>query len=395
MKSFVPVLLAAVLVIACQASGPATPTAGRSPEATASSSPVPTVTPNAISSPTSAPSADVAYVKDGEIWLSTAQGTSTRRLASKGPFSALAWSPDGKLLAAVKGTGIHTELHVFDVASGTDRIFQLSAYEAERPVWSPDSSMLAFPILEDRNSNGEVDSQDFGKVALLRVDDGATLTLDGRWVSWSPKGRELIVATTGTYTNGIYRDNAVVSIDVATEARKTLMKVSDVPQDLQQEYQYPFGPSTILLAYPSISPDGTKLAFTALGHTGLVGIKDLVSSKLRLFGFFYEGGAGVSAWSPDSRYLAYEGFPATGQSALGIVEISTQKEKVLGGKPNGGSEDRAFRQPAWSPDGRTLAVVMEDRRGQASIVLLDTSGKEIGQIATGNVAWPTWNPSER
>jgi hypothetical protein len=387
--------IAFLLGSSCQPAIQPVPVASPSPitAATPPSAPMPSPTP--APSPTQAPAADIAYVKDGEIWLATVSGRQVRRLAHGGPFSALSWSPNGKLLAAIKGTGFATQLHVFDVVSGEDRSFDLHGYQSERPVWSRDSSMVALPLLEDRSPKGQIDPGDFGKIAVVRLPDGSTSTYDGRWVSWHPKTGELVVATMGSYSGGIFRDNSIVAIDLASGAQRTLMKVKDVPQDLQAEYQYPFGPSTILLAFPQISPDGARLAFTALGHTGLVGVMDLPLRRIRLFGFFYEGGAGYSVWSPDGRYLAYEGLPATGQGALGLVQVEAGKEVLLGGRPNGGLEDRDLRQPSWSASGNAVAVVVVDRAGQASIALLDVSGRQIGLVATGNVSWPAWNPARR
>lgn len=383
-----------LLVSGCQVALQPTPTTISQPP---SPTPMPEASPTPLASPaptaTQAPVADVAYVKAGEIWL--ASGSQARKLATGGPFTALSWSPNGKMLAAVKGRGFDTELHILDVASGADRSFNLHAYEADRPEWSPDSSMIAFPLVEDRNRNGQLDPQDFGKVAVVRVSDGATSTYDGRWASWHPQKGELLLATMGSFSDAIYRNNSIVSIDLAAGTRSTLMEVKDVPQDLQAEYGYPFGPSTILLAYPQLSPEGSRLAFTALGHTGLVGIMDLASRKLRLYGFLYEGGAGYSTWSPNGRYLAYEGFPASGQGSVGIVDTTTGGERVLGGRPDGGPEDRTLRHPAWSADSTALAVVMAERSSQARIVVIDPSGKELSTVATGNVAWPTWNPARR
>ncbi len=255
--------------------------------------------------------------------------------------------------------------------------------------------MLAFPLIEDRNKDGHIDPTDFGRIAVLRLTDGSVATFEGRWASWHPTTAELLVATMGTYFGEIYRENSVVAIDVASGTRRTLMEVKDVPQDLQAEYNFPFGPSTILLAFPQMSPDGTRLAFTALGHTGLVGIRDIASGKVRLFGFFYEGGAGYSTWSPDGRYLAYEGHPASGQGAVSLVDVQASKEVILGGRPDGGSEDRELRQPSWSADGKTVAVAMVDRAGLGSIAVLDPLGKQIARLDAGSVSWPTWNPARR
>jgi len=108
----------------------------------------------------------------GEIWLMDADGDNKQRLTNdEVDDREHVWSPDGRMLAWVRG-GIEqsdTNIMVYDLESGEIRqLTQYSGYDFT-PKWAPDSQWIAFS--SDRD--GEVDS-----LYLIRP-DGTDLRATG------------------------------------------------------------------------------------------------------------------------------------------------------------------------------------------------------------------------
>jgi hypothetical protein len=134
----------------------------------------------------------------------------------------------------------------------------------------------------------------------------------------------------------------------------------------------------------SFSPDGSQLAFTAL-RTGrdVVAIVDVdrarVVRELPLAGI---GELSNPAWSPDGRTIAVTGTVG-GISNLYLVDLESGAVRQLTTGRN------ADLMPAWSPDGRRLAFVTD--RGERTdfdvldygpfrLALVDVAGGEISLL---------------
>ena len=94
---------------------------------------------------------------------------------------------------------------------------------------------------------------------------------------------------------------------------------------------------------PAWSPDGTQLAFSSdRGGAMDVWIRDLRTGRDRRVA----GGGAAAAWSPDSSRLAY----LDAQSQLQVVDVASGEGRQVHDRLNEPG------RPSWSPDGR--AVVM-------------------------------------
>jgi hypothetical protein len=98
-----------------------------------------------------------------------------------------------------------------------------------------------------------------------------------------------------------------------------------------------------------------------------------------------EGGI-EPAWAPDSRSLAYivEGE----QRSLWVLNVETEERRPLPVQLEG------VATPAWSPDGSTIAVSAVGSGGQRDIFVIDVATGAVRNVTqgTGNNLEPTWLP---
>jgi TolB protein len=116
-------------------------------------------------------------------------------------------------------------------------------------------------------------------------------------------------------------------------AQLTRNRIADGPCCLQTE--------------PSVSPDGTKVAFTRIrDFTNLLYVVDLATGAASQAA---SGEAFEFDWSPDSRSLVFRGEEGSGGFQLFVVEL---------GRPDAARRVTSAgnnASPAWSPDGSMIA----------------------------------------
>ncbi|MBU6421180.1 MAG: Tol-Pal system beta propeller repeat protein TolB [Gammaproteobacteria bacterium] len=93
------------------------------------------------------------------------------------------------------------------------------------------------------------------------------------------------------------------------------------------------------------------------------------------------------AWSPDGKYLAYVSFE-NGLPAIYMQNIYTGKRELLSDRPGLNSA------PAFSPDGRQLALVLSSSPGNPDIYVMDLASRTLRRITTSAAidTEPAWSP---
>jgi len=204
-----------------------------------------------------------------------------------------------------------------------------------------------------------------GQIVLMTADGGWPVTLTSTaagksGLSWSPDSRSIAYASQG----GIW----VVPASGGTPRRIT--NAANGPGDPRQASD----------RQPQWSPKGRWILFETgrRGHNNMMVVSEdgMATDYLTAANVDEEG----ASWSPDGTRISYtarapEYFsgklnvlkfdPAKGQAAADPVTLYTSPTDRGGGW--------SIRRAQWSPDGRTLAVVLQDS-GWDNIYLISASG---------------------
>jgi WD40 repeat protein len=290
-----------------------------------------------------------------------------------GLWGALAWSPDGKSIAA----GDENMAVLWDAQTGK-RLTVLE--QASWPlVWSPDSRILATGAFSSEQSVFLWD----GHTGRPRGSLARHLTpIPARCVSWSPDGRTIAVGARD------WRDSTIILWDATSgKLRARLAGLDDSITDLgwspegktiaaacglwtlafdgsgQIPTVWREGGSAMLwdaatgarrAALPGAtghlawSPDGATLATTARFFGG-VDLWDPTSGQHRGT-LKTDTSVWALAWSPDSKVLATNGV-ADRQGGTILWDVATTRPRITLREPVG--QAMAI---AWSPDGRSIAT---------------------------------------
>jgi TolB protein len=93
------------------------------------------------------------------------------------------------------------------------------------------------------------------------------------------------------------------------------------------------------------------------------------------------------AWSPDGRFLAYVSFEG-GASSIWVQELATgQRVRVSARSGINGA-------PAFSPDGRQLALALSRRDGNVDVYLLELASQQLTRLTESPAidTEPAWSP---
>ncbi len=357
-----------------------------------------------------------AYYRDTwNIWTMKADGSDLRQVTA-GPFDDREphWSPDGTRLAFSSDRGGNYDVWLLTLATTELRRFTSHAANDSMPAWSPGGTEIAF--VSDRDVRGIYARHlDTGVERLLAADAAVLYT-----PSWAPGGASVAYvavdgATTRLMVGGrnvadanedvfpfraswvspsevLYTADGVVKRRPITGAAARPVPFAASVAFTRDAFTptrraFPVqGPQPVRgLMHPAISPDGTTVAFAALGDLWLVSTREGDAVPRRItddvfvetnpvwspdgatlaFSSDRDGGVGLwlhdmqagtdrrltsdgttAAWSPDGSRLAY----LDAESQLRVVQVATREQRQVHG--------RIFEpgRPSWAPDGRSVVM---------------------------------------
>jgi Tol biopolymer transport system component len=98
------------------------------------------------------------------------------------------------------------------------------------------------------------------------------------------------------------------------------------------------------------------------------------------------------AWSPDNRTILADGFQTQTGWALYDRVDGTRRALWADRDPLRGAKISDLRQPAWSPDGRSIAAIVNGRDGQDLWTIAADGSSANAQRMAHRVAFPAWTP---
>ncbi len=239
-------------------------------------------------------------------------------------------SPDGRWLTFASRSNGDTGLRIRDLMTGSER-------------W------LAYPIQRD----------DQESVAPMDALPGYSFTPDSRSLVLSFGGKIWKVATDGSGQTEI-PFQAAVDLDLGPR----------LAFDYEVETSETFVARQIRDAVPS--PDGARLAFTALGD---LYVMDWPDGDPRRIVDLDGNGVHNPSWSPDGAWLAFVSWDDTDGGQLHKVRSGGGAPQQLTAEPG------FYQETVWSPDGTRLLTTRS-----ASRDVQDARGGFFGGLAT-DVVW--------
>ncbi|AJR23912.1 PD40 domain-containing protein [Sphingobium fuliginis] len=352
-----------------------------------------------------------AYRDGGyDLWTIKPDGSDMRKL-TLGAWDDRepAWSPDGKTIAFSSDRSGNYDIWTLDVASGAVKQISSSPREDRMPSWSPDGARIAYAGIEGSRTalystaltdgkesllkqvEGRVDAPSFGPGGELAyvVQDakGSHLEVDGKAVS----GTENVFPFRISWGRGGYyyvsdgkirhrSGGRLSTVDFAA----TLEVVKPSYARAKRDWDSTAPRKALGIVHPTISPDGSRIAFVALGDLYLMSSKGGVPENLTKDAALDAD----PAWSPDGQSIVYTSDKGGGLPQLWIRDLRTGKDRKLT------DMDTQPLGAAWSHDGGRIAFLDVDGRwGVAGVCVVDVASGKVTrlQASLGQPGSPTWS----
>lgn len=190
-------------------------------------------------------------------------------------MTAAAISPDEKKvvytveIVAENRRKYYSHLYLADVSSGETRQFTHGEVHDRSPVWSPDGKWIAFLSTRDKKTGIYLIPAEGGAERKIYEADGA-LT----WISWSPKGDELIFQFRYNDSHDIKEEDKKKELPLYRHVTRLLYRMDGegfLPKDRFHIWKVEINSGKAIQltrgkyddVQPSVSPDGKAVVFVS------------------------------------------------------------------------------------------------------------------------------------
>lgn len=375
----------------------------------------------------------IVFSYAGDLWtVDRAGGHASRLTTGTGIETDPVFSPDGTMVAFTGEYDGNTDVFVVPTAGGIPKRLTYHPAVDSAVGWTPDGKYVIF------RSNRESGSPRYTKLFKVSVNGGLPTALplpmafsgkyspDGKYFAYSPVGG----ASTFNYSAYVawknYRGGLATSVWIADMATLDVVKI---PRDKSNDFspvwvdkQVYFlsdrnGPATLFRYDPAtksvkevVKNDGADIRSANAGPGGIVYDR---------FGelFLYDTASGqthqinvdVSADLPDvrarispaEREIQSFGISPTGLRAVFEAhgDIFTVPAKESATRDITGTPGVMEREPAWSPDGQSIAYFSDESGQYALHISSQTGAGEVKKFALATDAayysQPTWSPDSK
>jgi eukaryotic-like serine/threonine-protein kinase len=327
---------------------------------------------------------------DGALYLADAIGENVRRLTppSDDVLHSASWSPDGKRIAYVSGNSFFvgwggllgnqaaSSIWVIPISGGAPARITDETHLNTSPVWTADGGRVLFVsslggtrdiYAQKVNSRSEAIGAPFRLTTGLNPHT-ISLSADGRYLAYSTfittanlwsasldgldpvsqaSMRQITFGNQTIEAVAVSPDERWLAFDSNVSGNSDIYKISvegGEPQQLTRDPADDFSPAW--------SPDGSEIAFHSFRNgTRDVFVMSADGSRVQTV-VASPRQERQASWSPDGRSMSFTVMP---DSIFVVARAGA-----------GWGSPRFFRKGllgAWSPDGKTIAVVTEDQGG--------------------------------
>ena len=320
-------------------------------------------------------------------------------------------SPDGRFIFYTQRTGSFTynarfplwQVYRHDRETGDVSQVTNAQGSAIRPAISPDGKWLVFGTRHKaqtglRVRNLENGSERWLAYPVTRDDQESRASRDTlpRY-DFMPDGKSLIVPVAGKLQR----------IDFETGAATPIVFTAKVQAEIAPRVYTPVrveDGATVrarLIRWPTVSPDGTKLVFSAMNR---LYVKDMPSGTPRwLTGADKPEGLSpqhegefMPSWSPDGRSIVYTTWTTTGGHIKRVAAGGGAPETLT-------RSEGYYLDPVYTPDGARVVFLAGAASDQLYSILMDTppendlegdehAPREIGGVSPPNTLEIRWLP---
>ena len=244
------------------------------------------------------------------------------------------------------------QLGVYDRQTGENFRMSDELGSAMRPVLSPDGRWLVYATRWDAQTGLRVRDLKSGDDSWLiypvtRDDQESASTRDLMpGSSFTPDSKALITSF----------DGRIWRVDVPSGEATPIPFTARIEQKLgpKVRFEYPVAEGPVRaqqIRYPRLSPDGKKLAFTALDRLWVIDYPNGTPRRVSAI----DAGEHQPSWSPDGRYITY------------VSWSDAEGGHVYRAPADGGAPQRLttvssfYSDPVYSPDGQRIVVVRGPR----------------------------------